>query len=302
MTTEPKNDTGDAPPPRPMLPRREQLVLITGLSGSGKSVALNALEDAGYYCVDNLPEKLLPELVAFLTQAGYSRIALSMDARSGAALNTLPQHLATLRAAGMDVKVLFLDAKNDTLIQRFSETRRRHPLGDGQHTLLEAIVRERQALEEIASLSHHIDTSELGPHVLRNWVREFVEVPAAGLTLLFQSFAYKHGIPLDTDMVFDVRCLPNPHYDPKLRPYTGRDAPIIEFCRAEASVQKMLEDIRRFVADWLPSFDRNSRSYLTVAIGCTGGRHRSVYLSETLAEHFHTRHNRVLVRHRELQT
>lgn len=278
-----------------------QLVLITGLSGSGKSVALNALEDAGYYCVDNLPEKLLPDLVAFLTQAGYSRVALSMDIRSGAALDALPRHLSALRGAGNDVKVLFLDAKNDTLIQRFSETRRRHPLANAERTLPEAIVHERRALEEVAGLSHHVDTSELSPNVLRSWVREFVEVPAAGLTLLFQSFAFKHGIPLDTDMVFDVRCLPNPHYDPKLRPFTGRDEPIIEFCRAQASVQKMLEDIRRFVEDWLPSFDRDSRSYLSVAIGCTGGRHRSVYLSETLAAYFRTRHTRVLVRHRELK-
>jgi UPF0042 nucleotide-binding protein len=277
-----------------------QLVLISGLSGSGKSVALNALEDAGYYCVDNLPVKLLPELVAFLTQAGYSRVALSMDVRSGEALDALPQHLSSLRDAGTDVKVLFLDAKNDTLIQRFSETRRRHPLGDGARTLPESIARERELLEDIASLSHHIDTSELSPHVLRNWVREFVQVPTAGLTLLFQSFAYKHGIPLDTDMVFDVRCLPNPHYDPRLRPFTGRDAPVIEFCESDPAVQKMLEDIRRFVADWLPCFDRDSRSYLTVAIGCTGGRHRSVYLSETLAAYFRERHARVLVRHREL--
>jgi UPF0042 nucleotide-binding protein len=277
-----------------------QLVLITGLSGSGKSVALNALEDAGYYCVDNLPVKLLAELVAFLSQAGYTQVALSMDVRSGETLDALPQHLTGLRAAGTDVKVLYLDAKNDTLIQRFSETRRRHPLGDGTQTLSESIARERELLEDIAALSHHMDTSELSPHVLRNWVREFVEVPAAGLTLLFQSFAYKHGVPLDTDMVFDVRCLPNPHYDPRLRPYTGRDAPVIAFCEADPAVRKMLADIRRFVEDWLPCFDRDSRSYLTVSIGCTGGRHRSVYLSEALAAWFRERHTRVLVRHREL--
>lgn len=277
-----------------------QLVLITGLSGSGKSVALNALEDAGYYCVDNLPVKLLPELVGFLAQGGYSRVALSIDVRSGAALDALPQHLASLRGAGTDVKVLFLEAKDDTLIERFSETRRRHPLGEGQRTLPESIARERQLLEEIASLSHHIDTSELNPHVLRNSVREFVDVPAAGLTLLFQSFAYKHGVPLDTDMVFDVRCLPNPHYDPQLRPFTGRDAPVIAFCQGDANVQKMLADIRRFIEEWLPCFDRDSRSYLTVAIGCTGGQHRSVYLTETLAAYFRARHGQVLVRHREL--
>jgi RNase adapter protein RapZ len=270
-----------------------QLVLITGLSGSGKSVALNALEDTGYYCVDNLPVNLLPELVVSLAQTGYSRVALSMDVRSGLALDALPQQLAALRRAGTEIRILFLDAKDDTLIQRFSETRRRHPLGDGHRTLPEAIARERELLEEIAALSHHIDTSELSPHVLRNWVREFVEVGSADFTLLFQSFAYKHGIPLDTDMAFDVRCLPNPHYDPKLRP-------VIAFLDADASVQKMLSDITRFVGDWLPCFDRDSRSYLTVAIGCTGGRHRSVYLAEHLAQHFRGQHERVLVRHREL--
>lgn len=277
-----------------------QLVLITGLSGSGKSVALNALEDAGYYCVDNLPVTLLPELEAFLGRAGYSRVALSIDVRSGESLDALPQQLETMRGSGTDVKVLFLEAKDDTLIQRFSETRRRHPLADGQRTLPESIARERELLEKIADFSHHIDTSELSPNALRNWVREFIEVPAAGLTLLFESFAYKYGVPLDTDMVFDVRCLPNPHYDPKLRPYTGRDEPVIEFCRNDPSVRKMLEDIRRFVGEWLPCFDRDSRSYLTVGIGCTGGRHRSVYLAEELAAYFRAHHGRVLVRHREL--
>ena len=277
-----------------------QLVLITGLSGSGKSVALNALEDAGYYCVDNLPVTLLPELVAFLARAGYSRVALSIDVRSGESLDALPQHLTALRGAGTDVKVLFLEAKDDTLIQRFSETRRRHPLGDGRLTLPESIARERELLEHVADVSHHIDTSELSPNALRNWVREFMQVPSAGLTLLFESFAYKYGVPLDTDMVFDVRCLPNPHYDPKLRPFTGRDEPVIEFCNNDPGVQKMLQDIRRFVEEWLPCFDRDSRSYLTVGIGCTGGRHRSVYLAEQLAAYFRACHGRVLVRHREL--
>jgi UPF0042 nucleotide-binding protein len=198
------------------------------------------------------------------------------------------------------VKVLFLQAKDDTLIQRFSETRRRHPLHDGRRTLPESIARERELLEDIAGLSHHIDTSDLRPNVLRGWVREFVQVPAAGLTLLFQSFAYKYGVPLDTDMVFDVRCLPNPHYDPKLRPFTGRDEPVVQFCEADAGVQKMRADIQRFIDEWLPCFDRDSRSYLTVAIGCTGGHHRSVYLVEALAAYFRESHGRVLVRHREL--
>ena len=222
-----------------------QLVLITGLSGSGKSVALNALEDAGYYCVDNLPVKLLPELVEFLAHAGYSRVALSIDVRSGEALDALPQHLAALRSAGTDVKILFLEAKNDTLIQRFSETRRRHPLGDGRRTLPESIARERELLEDIAALlASHRHERALSPNVLAELgARVRRRCPTAGLTLLFQSFAYKHGMPLDADMVFDVRCLPNPHYDPKLRPYTGRDEPVIEFCEADPAVQKMLGDI-----------------------------------------------------------
>lgn len=277
-----------------------QLVLITGLSGSGKSVALNALEDADYYCVDNLPVTLLPNLVEFLENAGHSRVALSIDVRSGQTFESLPQQLAELRAAGADVKILFLDAKDATLIQRFSETRRRHPLADGKRTLPESIAREREILERFADLSHHIDTSELSPHALRNWVREFVQVPTAGLTLLFESFAYKHGIPLDTDIVFDVRCLPNPHYDPRLRPHTGRDRPVIDFLERDRDVQKMLGDIRRFIDEWLPAFDHDSRSYLSVGIGCTGGRHRSVYLAEALGAYFLERHGRVLVRHREL--
>ena len=277
-----------------------QLVLITGLSGSGKSVALNALEDANYYCVDNLPVTLLPELLTFLARTGYSRVALSVDVRSGEGFDLLPHQLAVLRDSGTEVKVLFLEAKDDTLIQRFSETRRRHPLEDGRRTLPEAIARERELLEHVEDFSHHIDTSELSPNALRSWVREFMEVTAAGLTLLFESFAYKYGVPLDTDMVFDVRCLPNPHYDSKLRPFTGRDEPVIEFCRNEPSVQKMLGDIRRFVEEWLPCFARDSRSYLTVGIGCTGGRHRSVYLAEQLAAYFRALHGSVLVRHREL--
>jgi RNase adapter protein RapZ len=277
-----------------------QLVVITGLSGSGKSVALAALEDGGYYCIDNIPVKLIPELVGFLAESGHERVALSVDVRSAVTLEALPGHLAALRAAGIDVKVLFLEARDDTLIQRFSETRRRHPLATSALTLPEALAREREMLTEVAAVSHHIDTSASSPHALRSWVRDFVRVPAAGLALLFQSFAYKHGIPLDTDIVFDVRCLPNPHYDPRLRPHTGRDAPVISFLQSDASTQKMLEDIRRFISEWLPCFDRDSRSYLTVAIGCTGGRHRSVYLAEALAAHFRGEHPQVLVRHREL--
>ena len=276
-----------------------QLILITGLSGSGKSVALNVLEDRGYYYVDNLPARLLPQTVGFLAGAGHPRVALSVELRSAEALAELPQQLADFRARGHDVRVLFLEAKTDTLIKRFSETRRRHPLSDGGLTLTECIERERGLLAGLADIAERVDTSDLGPNVLRNWVKEFVGVPATGLTLLFESFGFKHGIPLDADFVFDVRCLPNPNYDPRLRPLTGCDQPVIEFLGADPETRRMLEDLQRFVADWLPAFERDNRSYLTVAIGCTGGQHRSVYFAETLSARFRDR-SQVLVRHREL--
>jgi len=277
-----------------------QLILITGLSGSGKSVALNVLEDAGFYYVDNLPAKLLPQMVNFLAEGGHPRVALSLELRSAEVLGGLPQQLADIRAHGHDVRVLFLEAKTDTLIKRFSETRRRHPLSDGGLTLTECIERERGLLAGLADIADRVDTSDLGPNTLRKWVKDFVGNPATGLTLLFESFGFKHGIPLDADLVFDVRCLPNPNYDPHLRPLTGRDRAVIEFLAADASTQKLLEDIRRFIADWLPAFERDNRSYLTVAIGCTGGQHRSVYFAETLAARFQSR-SQVLVRHREIK-
>jgi len=276
-----------------------QLILITGLSGSGKSVALNVLEDSGYYYVDNLPARLLPQTVDLLAGAGHPHAALSVELRSPEALAELPRQLGDFRARGHDVRVLFLEAKTDTLIKRFSETRRRHPLSDSGLTLTECIERERRLLAALADIAERVDTSDLGPNILRNWVKDFVGVPATGLTLLFESFGFKHGIPLDADFVFDVRCLPNPNYDPRLRPLTGRDQPVIEFLGTDPETRKMLEDIRRFVADWLPAFERDNRSYITVAIGCTGGQHRSVYFAETLAARFRDR-SQVLVRHREL--
>ena len=277
-----------------------QLILITGLSGSGKSVALNVLEDSGYYYVDNLPAALLPRTVEFLAGAGYPRVALSVELRSADWLDDLPRQLARFRASEHDVRVLFLEAKTDTLIKRFSETRRRPPLSDGGLTLTECIERERRLLADLADLANRVDTSDLDPGALRNWVKDFVGAPRTGLTLLFESFGFKHGVPLDADLVFDVRCLPNPHYDPRLRPLNGRDRPVIDFLGSDPATQKMMEDIQRFVADWLPAFDRDNRSYLTVAIGCTGGQHRSVYFAETLAGHFRGRAE-VLVRHREIK-
>ncbi|MGE5523655.1 MAG: RNase adapter RapZ [Rhodospirillaceae bacterium] len=276
-----------------------QLVLITGLSGSGKSVALDVLEDASYYCIDNLPVQLLPDLVAYLQRERHERVALTMDVRSGQSVEELPRDLEALRAQGIAVKVLFLEAKTDTLLRRFSETRRRHPLSEGTLTLTEAISRERDLLQGIAASAHHIDTSDLNPNGLRAWVKDFVGLKGTGLTLLFESFGYKNGVPLDADLVFDVRCLPNPHYDPQLRPLTGRDVAVIEFLRAESEVGRLLHDIGHFVESWLPYYRRDNRSYLTVAIGCTGGRHRSVYMTENLAQRFGETMP-VLVRHREL--
>lgn len=276
-----------------------QLLLLTGMSGSGKSIALNALEDLGYYCVDNLPAKLLPEVVDYLLQSSHVHVAISIDVRSVETLPLLPQHILVLRHSGIEVQLMYLEASTDTLVKRYSETRRRHPLSDGELTLPEAIARERELLAEIAALAHHIDTSDLRPAQLRAWIRDFVNIERSGLTLLFQSFAFKNGLPLDADMVFDVRSLPNPFYDPKLRPLNGRDSAVIEFLQAEASVRLMLSDIRGFLESWLPSFVRDNRSYLTVAIGCTGGQHRSVYLVEELARHFAPQ-IKVLVRHREL--
>ncbi|MDD5249226.1 MAG: RNase adapter RapZ [Rhodocyclaceae bacterium] len=278
-----------------------QLVLISGLSGSGKSIALNVIEDAGYYCVDNLPATLLPQLVAELQREGYAHAAVAMDMRGGASIAALPKHLRDLQAnPGIDLRFIFLDARDEMLIQRFSETRRRHPLATDDTTLAEAIAAEREALETLAGLGHHIDTSNLRPNALRAFVKEFIDLDERdGLTLLFQSFGFKHGLPMDADLVFDVRCLPNPHYDPQLRPLTGCDAPVIAFLEAQPEVARMAADIERFVGDWLPAYIRDNRSYLTVALGCTGGQHRSVYFAERLAWHFKDK-VRVLVRHRSL--
>ncbi len=276
-----------------------QLIVISGLSGSGKSIALNVLEDSTYYCVDNLPAKLLNGLVQFLAQEGYERVAVSIDVRSGATLSELPGYLSQLKERGIDVHLIFLDSKTETLVKRFSETRRRHPLADRDRTLPECIEHEREMLGDIGDLGHRIDTSDLHPSVLRSWIKDLLRTGEPGLRLLFQSFGFKDGIPLDADMVFDVRCLPNPHYDPELRPLTGKDAPVVTFLEANANAREMLADIRDYVEKWLPCFVRDNRAYLTVAIGCTGGRHRSVYFAEALAAYFRDSRN-VLVRHREL--
>jgi RNase adapter protein RapZ len=276
-----------------------QLVLISGLSGSGKSVALNALEDSGYYCVDNLPGQLLQQSAELLRRAGHNRVAMSIDARTGDSLEDVPEYVAALKGQGVDVRLLFLDAKNDMLIRRFAETRRRHPLATGTRTLEECLTHERELLAPVGEIGHRIDTTELLPNTLRNWIKDLLDIQAESVMLLFESFSYKRGVPLDADLVFDVRCLPNPHYDPRLRPLSGLDAAVIAFLEKEPMVSTMLEDIRRFVETWLPSYGQDSRSSLTVAIGCTGGRHRSVYLVERLGAYFRSR-VAVMVRHRHL--
>lgn len=277
-----------------------RIVIISGLSGSGKSIALNMLEDAAYYCVDNLPSQLLQPLIDQLAEQGYDKVAVAIDIRGGGSIATLPRQLAVLRAGELDLQFLFLDAKTETLLKRYSETRRRHPLASEQRTLREAIAEERVRLESVAELGHHIDTSDLKPNALREWVRQFIVGESRqGLTLLFESFGFKHGVPLDAELVFDVRCLPNPHYEAALRPLTGRDGAVIAFLEAEPEVLRMRDDIARFVDSWLPCYIRDHRSYLTVGIGCTGGQHRSVYLAEWLGHAFRSQ-ARVLVRHREL--
>jgi len=275
-----------------------QLILVSGLSGSGKSIALDVLEDNGYYCVDNLPATLLLDVVKFLDAGGQQRIAVSVDARS-VALSSLPQHLAALKALGAETRVLFLEASAETLLRRFSETRRGHPLAGAGLTLVEAIERERALLGGVSELGHRIDTSGLQPRVLRNWIKELLGLGAGSLTLLFESFAFRDGIPLDADWVVDARMLPNPHYQPALAPLTGNDAPVIAFLEGEEKVRLFLDDLRAFLARWLPDVRNDNRNYLTVAIGCTGGRHRSVYLAEQLAKSF-AGEWRVLVRHRGL--
>ncbi|HEY7986987.1 MAG TPA: RNase adapter RapZ [Methylophilaceae bacterium] len=276
-----------------------QLVIVTGLSGSGKSIVLKALEDSGYYCVDNLPAPMLGEIIQHLETAHMQRAAVSIDTRS-AQLEDLPQYIQHLRSGDTEVRVLFLESDTETLVKRYSETRRRHPLSNDIRTLAESIHAEREMLSELASLGHRIDTSELSANTLRSWVKDFINLDKGGLALLVESFGFKHGIPLDADFVYDVRCLPNPHYDPKLRPLTGHDAEVIQFLQNQPAAMEMLTDIQNYIEKWLPCFVRDNRSYLTVAIGCTGGQHRSVYFVEQLAAHFRAIGCPVLVRHREL--
>ena len=281
-----------------------EIVLITGMSGSGKSVALHALEDAGYYCVDNLPPELLQPFIDLEKQHQAKRIAIAMDVRSATSLPLVPQQLAALRTQGVTIRPLFLDATTDTLVRRYSETRRRHPLSssdvqDQQRALVQAIELERELLADLRDEAHVIDTSFIRSAQLQGYVKTLVSVAASQLTLVFQSFAFKRGIPVDADYVFDVRMLPNPHYEPGLRALTGQDAPVVEFLESHPEVAQMGLHIEQFLSHWLDPMARDHRSYVTVSIGCTGGQHRSVYLVEQLARIFSKKWV-TLKRHREL--
>ncbi|HJW10564.1 MAG TPA: RNase adapter RapZ [Albitalea sp.] len=286
-----------------------EVVLVTGISGSGKSVALHALEDAGFFCVDNLPPELLREFLRVEHQRSERRVAIAVDVRSAGSLPHLLPLLEELRGEGVLIRSVFLDASTDALVRRFSETRRPHPLSkadlvhdpdaSSHRVLIDAIELERELLSELREVSTVVDTSQLRPTQLRVWMRDLVQARGHRLTLVFESFAFKHGVPLDADYVFDVRVLPNPYYIRELRPYTGRDAAVAGYLEAQPEVGEMLSQIESFLTRWLPAFEADQRSYLTVAIGCTGGQHRSVYFAEQLASRF-TAHANTLIRHREL--
>ena len=281
-----------------------EMVLITGMSGSGKSVALHALEDAGYYCVDNLPPELLTSFIALERKHGAKKVAIAMDVRSATSLPLVPKQLEQLRAQGVTLQSLFLDASTETLLRRFSETRRLHPLSrmdasDQHRALMDAIELERELLAGMREQAHVLDTSMIRSSQLQGYVKSLISVPSTQLTLVFESFAFKRGVPLDADYVFDVRMLPNPHYESGLRALTGKDEPVANYLRGHSEVDDMFNDIEKFISHWLKALVRDHRSYVTVAVGCTGGQHRSVYLVEALAKSF-AQTWQTLKHHREL--
>ncbi len=282
-------------------------IIISGLSGSGKSVALQALEDIGYYCIDNLPLALLPEFIKQLTRPGtHSRLAaVSIDARNLDLLEPMEKNLSLLSDLGAELQLVFLQSDQEELVRRYSESRRKHPLSDRRTPLLAAIVREIDFMQPMKARANHIvDTTHLTPHELREQVRSYASGQFSQSPLLqFESFGFKHGVPVDADFVFDVRCLPNPHWQETLRPLTGLDKPVIDFLLEHEMVDEMVEQIGDFVENWLPAFTADNRSYLTIAVGCTGGRHRSVYVTQALQDRFAKNHKDELiaqVNHRDL--
>jgi len=282
-----------------------KLLIISGRSGSGKSTVLHILEDRGYYCIDNLPASLLPSLAERLASdtSINPNIAVSIDARNiYADLQKVPGIIEDLKEKRMQTDIIFLDANSQTLLRRFSESRRKHPLSNKKVGLKEAIDQETELLESMSILaSLSIDTSNMSLHELRDTIKtRIVEQSDTGLALLFQSFGFKNGVPVDADIVYDVRCLPNPYWETSLRPLTGRDLKVVEYLEPQREVQQMFEDIKDYLQKWLPRFEENNRSYMTVALGCTGGQHRSVYLCEKLGEYFQNHIHNVQVRHREI--
>jgi RNase adapter protein RapZ len=276
-----------------------QLILLSGLSGSGKTVALRAVEDAGFFAVDNLPATLIPPLIETLRNTS-DKVVVSIDVRTGESIAELPRIVEEAKANGIDCRAIFIEASDDSLGRRFAETRRPHPLAERiKGGVAACIAEERRLLADIADLGHHIDTSDVSPNTLRRWIKDWLQVDTARLMLAFQSFGFKHGVPRDADMVFDARFLPNPFYDPALRPLSGKDAPVKAFLEADLNVAHYIDDIASFILRWLPSFVRDNRAALTIAIGCTGGQHRSVYIAEELALRFGS-NEQVIVRHRNL--
>ena len=285
-----------------------ELVLITGMSGSGKTIALHALEDLGFFCIDNLPPNLLMPFLQTRPSEGMDRIAIAVDVRSASTLHLLPTLLPEIRAGGGQIRLLFLDASTETLIKRFSETRRKHPLSshpqgalDQAMDLGESIERERQLLGDLRNMALVIDTTHSRSHVLQQQIRQLLEVQSTQMTLVFESFAFKKGIPVHADYVFDVRMLPNPHYEPELSALTGLDAPVANWLQAQSAVHQMLSDIEGFLKQWLPALNDNNRSYVTVALGCTGGQHRSVFIAKTLKDRLGADWP-TLIRHRDIRS
>lgn len=278
-----------------------KIVLISGLSGSGKSVALRLLEDLGYFCVDNLPLKLLPSLILYhINEEAVENLGISIDIRSRIDLCEARKHIENLRNQGHEVEVLFLEAEEGVLVRRFSETRRSHPLSGQNLTLLESLNQERQALSPIREIAYCIDTSKMNAQQLRYTVQQWLQIERKGLLVILESFGFKYGVPTNVDFLFDMRSLPNPYYDPELRPFNGMDKEIQDYLDAQPLAGEMLDDINLFLSRWLPRMQVESRSYVTIGIGCTGGQHRSVYMVERLAERLSGQYE-LLIRHRQVQ-
>jgi UPF0042 nucleotide-binding protein len=293
-------------PPNIIDPKSIRLVVLTGMSGGGKTVALRALEDLEFYCVDNLPAALIPQLVAAVSQGEHgpqTHIAVGVDVRNREAdLSRMPSVLSDIAATGVEVHLIFLDSRDDVLIKRYSETRRRHPLSSEGLSLADAIARERKLLRPLSAIAERVlDSSDLNVHQLRRLIATGYAAASDGMTLMFESFAFRRGLPLDADFVFDARCLPNPHWEARLRPLSGKDAPVREYLEQQPLVEQYFNDTVHWLENWLPQFEKDDRSYVTICIGCTGGRHRSVYLVEKLAEHFRSRRGSALTFHRELE-